>query len=218
MCLVEVEKAPRRCPPAPPRYQRHGRAHLLREGSRRSAVGDGIPADQSPAGLPDLRSGRRASCRIWQWLRRLFLALPGRERGVPQDLGPLVSAEEMSRCIHCTRCVRFGQEIAGVMELGMLGRGEHSEITSFVGRSIESELSGNMIDICPVGALTSSPSATARAPGSWPAAARSARTTAWAPTWSSRSRATASCAWCRSRTKPSTNAGSATATASRMKA
>ncbi|HTJ98110.1 MAG TPA: NADH-quinone oxidoreductase subunit NuoG [Bordetella sp.] len=74
-----------------------------------------------------------------------------------KDLGPLVSAEEMSRCIHCTRCVRFGQEIAGVMELGMIGRGEHSEITSFVGRSVESELSGNMIDLCPVGALTSKP-------------------------------------------------------------
>jgi NADH-quinone oxidoreductase subunit G len=65
--------------------------------------------------------------------------------------------EEMSRCIHCTRCVRFGQEIAGVMELGMLNRGEHSEITTFVGRSVDSELSGNMIDICPVGALTSKP-------------------------------------------------------------
>jgi NADH-quinone oxidoreductase subunit G len=65
--------------------------------------------------------------------------------------------EEMSRCIHCTRCVRFGQEIAGVMELGMLGRGEHSEITSFVGKTVDSELSGNMIDLCPVGALTSKP-------------------------------------------------------------
>ena len=74
-----------------------------------------------------------------------------------KDLGPLVSAEEMSRCIHCTRCVRFGQEVAGVMELCMLGRGEHAEITTFVGRSIESELSGNMIDLCPVGALTSKP-------------------------------------------------------------
>jgi len=74
-----------------------------------------------------------------------------------KNLGPLVSAEEMSRCIHCTRCVRFGQEVAGVMELGMLGRGEHSEITTFVGRAIESELSGNMIDLCPVGALTSKP-------------------------------------------------------------
>jgi NADH-quinone oxidoreductase subunit G len=65
--------------------------------------------------------------------------------------------EEMSRCIHCTRCVRFGQEMAGVMELGMSHRGEHAEIETFVGQSVDSELSGNMIDICPVGALTSKP-------------------------------------------------------------
>src|SRR5690606_36500808 len=75
----------------------------------------------------------------------------------PKDIGPLVAAEEMSRCIHCTRCVRFGQEVAGIMELGMAGRGEHSEILSFVGRTVDSELSGNMIDLCPVGALTSKP-------------------------------------------------------------
>jgi len=74
-----------------------------------------------------------------------------------KNIGPLVSMEEMSRCIHCTRCVRFGQEIAGVMELGMTSRGEHAEIQTFVGRSVDSELSGNMIDICPVGALTSKP-------------------------------------------------------------
>ncbi|RTL25350.1 MAG: NADH-quinone oxidoreductase subunit G [Burkholderiales bacterium] len=74
-----------------------------------------------------------------------------------KDVGPLISMEEMSRCIQCTRCVRFGQEVAGVMELGMAHRGEHSEITTFVGRSVDSELSGNMIDICPVGALTSKP-------------------------------------------------------------
>ncbi|HEY5293164.1 MAG TPA: NADH-quinone oxidoreductase subunit NuoG [Burkholderiales bacterium] len=74
-----------------------------------------------------------------------------------KNVGPLISMEEMSRCIHCTRCVRFGQEIAGVMELGMMGRGEHSEIVSFVGHSVDSELSGNMIDLCPVGALTSKP-------------------------------------------------------------
>jgi len=74
-----------------------------------------------------------------------------------KDVGPLVAAEEMSRCIQCTRCVRFGQEIAGVMELGMIGRGEHSEIVAFVGKSVDSELSGNMIDLCPVGALTSKP-------------------------------------------------------------
>jgi NADH-quinone oxidoreductase subunit G len=78
-----------------------------------------------------------------------------------KEVGPLISMEEMSRCIHCTRCVRFGQEVAGVMELGMIHRGEHSEITTMVkdngSESIDSELSGNMIDICPVGALTSKP-------------------------------------------------------------
>src|SRR4249920_1429179 len=75
---------------------------------------------------------------------------------VNKNLGPLISTD-MTRCIHCTRCVRFGQEIAGVMELGMIGRGEHSEILSFVGRTVDSEVSGNMIDLCPVGALTSKP-------------------------------------------------------------
>jgi NADH-quinone oxidoreductase subunit G len=63
----------------------------------------------------------------------------------------------MTRCIHCTRCVRFGQEIAGVMEFGALARGEHTEIRTFLDRSVNSEISGNVIDICPVGALTSKP-------------------------------------------------------------
>ena len=80
------------------------------------------------------------------------------KRVVPvKDVGPLISMQEMARCIHCTRCVRFGQEIGGVMELGMSHRGEHAEIGTFVGQTIDSELSGNMIDICPVGALTSKP-------------------------------------------------------------
>ena len=74
-----------------------------------------------------------------------------------KDVGPLISMQEMSRCIHCTRCVRFGQEVSGVMELGMVHRGEHSEITTAAGKTVDSELSGNMIDICPVGALTSKP-------------------------------------------------------------
>jgi NADH-quinone oxidoreductase subunit G len=73
-----------------------------------------------------------------------------------KNLGPLISTD-MTRCIHCTRCVRFGQEIAGIMELGMIGRGEHSEIITFVGKTVDSELSGNAIDLCPVGALTSKP-------------------------------------------------------------
>ena len=74
-----------------------------------------------------------------------------------KEAGPLISMQEMTRCIHCTRCVRFGQEIAGIMELGMANRNMHAEIQTFVGRSIDSELSGNMIDLCPVGALTSRP-------------------------------------------------------------
>jgi NADH-quinone oxidoreductase subunit G len=80
------------------------------------------------------------------------------KRVVPvKDVGPLISMQEMTRCIHCTRCVRFGQEIAGVMELGMSHRGEHAQIETFLDHTIDSELSGNMIDICPVGALTSKP-------------------------------------------------------------
>jgi NADH-quinone oxidoreductase subunit G len=74
-----------------------------------------------------------------------------------KNVGPLISMEEMSRCIHCTRCVRFGQEVGGIMELGMTNRNMHSEITTFLGRTVDSELSGNMIDLCPVGALTSKP-------------------------------------------------------------
>jgi NADH-quinone oxidoreductase subunit G len=74
-----------------------------------------------------------------------------------KNAGPLISMREMSRCIHCTRCVRFGQEIAGLMELGMTGRNVHSEVMTFMGRSLDSELSGNLIDLCPVGALTSKP-------------------------------------------------------------
>jgi NADH-quinone oxidoreductase subunit G len=72
------------------------------------------------------------------------------------DLGPLIETE-MTRCIHCTRCVRFGAEVGGMMELGATFRGEEMEIGTYVGRTVESELSGNMIDLCPVGALTSKP-------------------------------------------------------------
>ena len=80
-----------------------------------------------------------------------------RKRSLPShDIGPLV-ATEMTRCIHCTRCVRFGEEVAGVMEMGAPGRGEFMQIGTFLNRSIDSEVSGNMIDLCPVGALTSKP-------------------------------------------------------------
>jgi len=83
---------------------------------------------------------------------------------ISPDIGPLV-ATEMTRCIHCTRCVRFGEEIAGVMELGMPGRGEHAHIATFLGRSVDSEVSGNIIDYARSGALT--PSRIASAARAW---------------------------------------------------
>ena len=73
-----------------------------------------------------------------------------------KNMGPLVKTI-MTRCIHCTRCVRFSTEVAGVDDIGLLGRGENAEITTYLEKTIESELSGNVIDLCPVGALTSKP-------------------------------------------------------------
>ncbi len=79
------------------------------------------------------------------------------KRSVPdKNMGPLIKTQ-MTRCIHCTRCIRFATEIAGVPELGAIGRGEDMQITTYLEKSIQSELSGNVIDLCPVGALTSKP-------------------------------------------------------------
>src|SRR6516225_2735969 len=137
----------------------HGRSHQERQGDQRAAGGDGVPPHQPPARLPDLRPG--GEC-LLQDLAVGYGASNSRydedKRVVyPKDVGPLLSMQEMNRCIHCTRCVRFGQEIGGVMELGMLHRGKHSEITTIAGDTVDSELSGNMIDLCPVGAITSKP-------------------------------------------------------------
>ncbi|MGK0674445.1 MAG: NADH-quinone oxidoreductase subunit NuoG [Halothiobacillaceae bacterium] len=74
-----------------------------------------------------------------------------------KDIGPLI-ATDMTRCIHCTRCVRFGEEIAGLRELGAIGRSEHMEIGTYIAKAVTSEISGNVIDLCPVGALTAKPS------------------------------------------------------------
>ncbi len=99
-----------------------------------------------------------------------------------KNLGPLVSTD-MTRCIHCTRCVRFGQEIAGIQELGTVGRGEHMQIGTYVEQSVDHELSGNIIDLCPVGALNNKPYPLPRARlGNDPACRSSRRTTASAPT------------------------------------
>jgi NADH-quinone oxidoreductase subunit G len=160
MCLVEVEKAPKALPACATPVTNGMVVHTCSKKARAAQKSvmefllinhplDCPICDQGgECQLQDLAVGYGASSSRYNEEKRVVFH---------KDLGPLVSAEEMSRCIHCTRCVRFGQEIAGIMELGMLNRGEHSEITTFVGRSIESELSGNMIDICPVGALTSKP-------------------------------------------------------------
>jgi len=160
MCLVEVEKAPKALPACATPATNGMIVHTCSEKAvaAQKAVMEFLLINH-PLDCPICDQG--GECQ----LQDLAVGYGGSESRYEEekrvvfhkDLGPLVSAEEMSRCIHCTRCVRFGQEIAGVMELGMLNRGEHSEITTFVGRSIESELSGNMIDICPVGALTSKP-------------------------------------------------------------
>ena len=160
MCLVEVEKAPKPLPAcATPVTQ----GMIVRTKSERAVKAqqgvmefllinhplDCPICDQGgECQLQDLAVGYGASKSRYAEEKRVVFH---------KNVGPLVSMEEMSRCIHCTRCVRFGQEIAGVMELGMAHRGEHSEIQTFVGRTVDSELSGNMIDICPVGALTSKP-------------------------------------------------------------
>jgi NADH-quinone oxidoreductase subunit G len=160
MCLVDVEKAPK---PMPACATPVTNGMIVRTKSDKA-----IKAQQSvmefllinhPLDCPicdqggecqlqDLAVGYGGSASRYEEEKRVVFH---------KDVGPLISMEEMSRCIHCTRCVRFGQEVAGVMELGMIHRGEHSEITTVVSDTVDSELSGNMIDICPVGALTSKP-------------------------------------------------------------
>src|SRR5258706_944516 len=160
MCLVEVEKAPKPLPACATPVTDGMKVWTHSAGAKKAQNGvmefllinhplDCPICDQGgECQLQDLAVGYGHSNSRYTEEKRVVLR---------KNLGPLVAAEEMSRCIQCTRCVRFGQEIAGVMELGLAGRGEHAEIVSFVGSGVESELSGNMIDICPVGALTSEP-------------------------------------------------------------
>jgi NADH-quinone oxidoreductase subunit G len=160
MCLVQVEKAPKPLPAcATPvtegmkvftesEYARTAQKSVMEFLLINHPLDCPICDQGGECQLQDLAVGYGKSASRYQEEKRVVFH---------KTVGPLISMEEMSRCIHCTRCVRFGQEIAGVMELGMMGRGEHSEIVSFVGRSVDSELSGNMIDLCPVGALTSKP-------------------------------------------------------------
>ena len=160
MCLVDVEKAPKALPACATPVTNGMVVHTRSEravAAQKSVMEfllinhplDCPVCDQGgECQLQDLAVGYGGSESRYEEEKRVVHS---------KTLGPLISTEAMQRCIHCTRCVRFGQEIAGVMEVGMLNRGEHSEITTFVGKSVDSELSGNMIDICPVGALLSRP-------------------------------------------------------------
>ncbi len=160
MCLVQVEKAPKPLPACATPVAEGMKVFTNSAQAVKAQKGvmefllinhplDCPICDQGgECMLQDLAVGYGASASRYQEEKRVVLS---------KDLGPLVCAEEMSRCINCTRCVRFGIEIGGQMELGQAFRGEHAEILSFVGGAVESEVSGNMIDLCPVGALTSKP-------------------------------------------------------------
>lgn len=160
MCLVEVEKAPKALPAcATPVTQ----GMIVRTKSKKA-----LDAQKSvmefllinhPLDCPICDQGGECQLQDLAVGYGAGASRFGEEKRVvePKDIGPLVSTREMTRCIHCTRCVRFGEEIAGVMELGMINRGEYSEITTVQSDTLDSELSGNVIDICPVGALTSKP-------------------------------------------------------------
>ncbi|TAL66749.1 MAG: NADH-quinone oxidoreductase subunit G [Burkholderiaceae bacterium] len=160
MCLVDIEKMPK---PMPACATPVSQGMIVRTKSAKAITAqksvmefllinhplDCPICDQGgECLLQDLSVGYGASTSRYEEEKRVVFH---------KDAGPLVAMEEMTRCIHCTRCIRFGIEIGGVMELGMIHRGEHSEITTVKGGTIDSELSGNMIDLCPVGALTSKP-------------------------------------------------------------
>jgi NADH-quinone oxidoreductase subunit G len=156
MCLVEVEKSPKPMPAC---------ATPVMEGMKVFTRSDRALKSQRnvmefllinhPLDCPICDQGGECELQdVAMGYGRSVSRFVERKRVVAdEDIGPLI-ATDMTRCIHCTRCVRFMTEIAGTTELGGLGRGEHLEIGTYIGKSIESELGGNIIDVCPVGALT----------------------------------------------------------------
>ncbi len=160
MCLVEVEKAPKPLPACVTPVADGMKVLTHSESAVKAQRGvmefllinhplDCPICDQGgECQLQDLAVGYGGSASRYSEEKRIVKH---------KEVGELISTKEMSRCIHCTRCVRFGEEVAGIRELGMTNRTEHAEILTFVNSSVDSELSGNMIDLCPVGALTSKP-------------------------------------------------------------
>ncbi len=160
MCLVEVEKAPK---PIPACATPVTEGMVVRTRSPRALAAQNAVMEflliNHPLDCPICDQGGDCDLQEVAMGYGQVGSSYGEEKRVvaSKNLGPLI-ATDMSRCIHCTRCVRFGQEIAGIMELGATGRGEHMKIGTYVERTVDSELSGNVIDLCPVGALTAKPS------------------------------------------------------------
>ncbi|SVC65061.1 uncharacterized protein METZ01_LOCUS317915, partial [marine metagenome] len=159
MCLVEVEKAPKPLPacstPAMDGMKVKTRSKIAIQ-AQKSVMEfllinhplDCPICDQGgECELQDLAMGYGSDVSRYQERKRVVR---------DKNIGPLIQTD-LTRCIHCTRCVRFGEEIAGIRELGATGRGENMEIGTYIEKSVVSELSGNVIDLCPVGALTSKP-------------------------------------------------------------
>jgi len=159
MCLVQVEKAPKPLPacatPITEGMKVYTRSAMALESQR--IVMEFLLINH-PLDCPVCDQG--GECELQDvsmgYGEGLSEYTEGKRSVDDPDLGPLV-ATYMTRCIQCTRCVRFGDEISGIRELGAVGRGEFMKITTFVKKNVESELSGNIIDICPVGALTNKP-------------------------------------------------------------
>ncbi|MEW9897398.1 NADH-quinone oxidoreductase subunit NuoG [Chitinivorax sp. PXF-14] len=159
MCLVEVEKAPKPLPACATPVTDGMKVHTHSTLASKAQKGvmefllinhplDCPICDQGgECQLQDLAVGYGNSASRYQEEKRVV---------VNKNMGPLISTD-MTRCIHCTRCVRFTEEIGGFQEIGMANRGEHSEILPFINKTVDSEISGNVIDLCPVGALTSKP-------------------------------------------------------------
>ena len=159
MCLVEVEGAPKPLPACATPVSEGMKVWTKSEKAKKAQHGtmefllinhplDCPICDQGgECELQDLAVGYGSGVSQYSEAKRVV---------EDKNIGPLIKTE-MTRCIHCTRCVRFGEEIAGIKEMGAIGRGEHVEIGTYIESGVKSELSGNMIDVCPVGALTSRP-------------------------------------------------------------
>ncbi|MGH8304254.1 MAG: NADH-quinone oxidoreductase subunit NuoG, partial [Steroidobacteraceae bacterium] len=159
MCLVEVEKAPKPLPACATPVMEGMKVFTKSAraiGAQRAAME--FLLINHPLDCPICDQGGECELQdLAVGFGRDMSRYDERKRVVPdENLGPLI-ATDMTRCIHCTRCIRFTEEIAGIQELGMIGRGEHMKVRTYIESTVNHELAGNVIDLCPVGALVSKP-------------------------------------------------------------